>query len=184
MVDNRPRQLRREQDSDQGSRPNATKRLVADRAGGSLPAPSGVRLEYQPNLQNGKQMQYTEEQIADKVATLKAVNQVIFDNRLKLGMPLLDLWFIDTVEERILDSKGDYPSWVMKKSMDQILSLYFEQDVFFSLMYGYDQNSEEITDWLIKNGCMVDVDEDQDSTRDLVADHEQTRMADAEMGDL
>jgi hypothetical protein len=129
-------------------------------------------------------MQYTEEQIADKVATLKAVNQVVSDNSVKLGsLTLLHLWFADTVEERILDSKGDYPSWVMKKSMDQILSLYFEQDRFFTLMYGYEDNSEAITDWLLENGCMVNVDE-EDSTRDLVADHEQTRMADAEMGDL
>jgi hypothetical protein len=139
-------------------------------------------------------VQYTEQEIADKVATLKAVNQVIFDNTSKLGgTTLLHLWFIDTVEERILDSKSDFPSWVMKKSMDQILSLYFEQDRFFTLHYGYEDNSEAITEWLLENKCMVSVDDveddsdiytDFDSTRDLVADHEQTRMADAEMGDL
>ena len=107
-------------------------------------------------------MQYTEEQIADKVATLKAVNQVVSDNSVKLGMPLLDLWFIDTVQERIEDANGEFPSWVMKKSMDQILSLYFEQDVFFSLMYGYEQNSDEITDWLIKNDCMITVYDEEE----------------------
>lgn len=106
-------------------------------------------------------MQHTPEQIAEKVQALKAVNQVLFDNSVKLGgMNLLHLWFIDTVEDRILDSAGKYPSWIMKKSLDQILTIYFEQDIFFSLMYGYDQNSEEITDWLIKNDCMADVEEE------------------------
>jgi hypothetical protein len=112
------------------------------------------------NLQNGKKMQHTEEQIADKVATLKAVNQVVADNSVKLGsLALLHLWFADTVEDRILDSKSDCPSWVMKKSMDQILSLYFEQDKFFTLMYGYEDNSEAIDSWLLETGCMVNVDD-------------------------
>jgi hypothetical protein len=105
-------------------------------------------------------MQFTEEQIADKVATLKAVNQVITDNSVKLGgTTLLHLWFIDTVEDRILDSKSDFPSWVFKKSMDQILSLYFEQDRFFSLLYGYEDNSEAIDAWLLETGCMVNVED-------------------------
>jgi hypothetical protein len=54
-------------------------------------------------------------------------------------------------------------------------------------MYGYEDNAEAITEWLIKSNCMVDIDdieEEEDSSRDLAADHEQTRMADAEMGDI
>jgi hypothetical protein len=108
-------------------------------------------------------MQFTEEQVADKVATLKALNQVVADSTIKLGgLNLLHLWFIDTVEDRIQDSKSDLPSWVMKKSMDQILSLYFEQDKFFTLMYGYEDNSEAIDKWLLDTGCMVDIDSVQE----------------------
>jgi len=112
------------------------------------------------NLQNGKKMQYTEQEVAEKVMTLKALNQVVADNSVKLGgTTLLHLWFIDTVEDRILDSKSDFPSWVFKKSMDQILSLYFEQDRFFSLLYGYEDNSEAIDAWLLETGCMVNVED-------------------------
>lgn len=105
-------------------------------------------------------MQYTEQEVAEKVMRLKALNQVVADNSVKIGgLTLLHLWFIDTVEDRITDSKSDLPSWVMKKSMDQILSLYFEQDRFFTLMYGYEDNSEAIDKWLLENGCMVNVDD-------------------------
>ena len=105
-------------------------------------------------------MQYTEQEVAEKVIRLKALNQVVADNSVKLGgTTLLHLWFIDTVEDRILDSKSDFPSWVFKKSMDQILSLYFQEDRFFSLHYGYEDNSEAIDAWLLKNECMVNVDD-------------------------
>lgn len=125
----------------------------------------------------------------EKALDLKALSQAVSDfaSKHSESSVLLDLWFIDTVEDRIQDSTSEFPSWKMKKSLDEILNLYYQEGVFFSLMYGYEDNSEEINNWLIKNDCMVDVDdveEDEESPRDLVADHEQTRMADAEMGDL
>lgn len=108
-------------------------------------------------------MKYTENQIAEKVSALKAVNQVLSDNSVRLGsLSILHLWFIDSVEDRIIDSASKWPSYVMKKSLDEILKLYFEQDIFFTLMYGYEDNSEAIDSWLIKNECMALVDEESE----------------------
>jgi hypothetical protein len=127
--------------------------------------------------------------ISEKVADLKALGQAVsdFSSKHSESSVLLDLWFLDTVEDRIIDSGSELPSWKMKKSLNEILDLYYQEGVFFSLMYGYEDNAEAITEWLIKSNCMVDIDdieEEEDSSRDLVADHEQTRMADAEMGDI
>ena len=125
--------------------------------------------------------------ISEKVLDLKALGQAVsdFSSKHSESLVILDLWFLDTVEDRILDSSSEFPSWKMKKSLDEILDLYYREGVLFSLMYGYEDNAEAINEWLIKSNCMVDVDDvEEDSSRDLVADHEQTLSADAEMGDI
>ena len=102
--------------------------------------------------------------LSEKVADIKALGQCVsdFSAKHKESSVLLDLWFLDTVEDRIVDSKSDCPSYVMKKSLDEILNYYFEKNVLFTLQYGYEDNSEAINDWLIENGFMGLVDDEEE----------------------
>ena len=77
-----------------------------------------------------------------------------------LGLSLVWLWTWDSILYKMQDD--NYRSTVTEEQMWEHLCEAVEAGRGFSLEWGPEQHSEELTDWMLDNGYIIDLSEEEE----------------------